>query len=71
MHALCAEHSDPDELARRADEIRTGTIVEELRATLEQQRARVQELRQIMDAEVSETQLIKVRVCVHAEGMLP
>eukprot|EP00955_Chlamydomonas_euryale_P100200 365268-Chlamydomonas_euryale.AAC.5 len=61
---LGAENSDPEELARQAEAVRSGQRLEEMKALLEEKRARVKELREAMEGQVSETQLMKVRLSV-------
>ena len=58
---VLAANSNTEELARRAEAVRQDTLLQDLKQQLEERRARVRELRSYMDAQVTETQLIKVR----------
>ncbi|GAX83519.1 hypothetical protein CEUSTIGMA_g10944.t1 [Chlamydomonas eustigma] len=58
------EHSDPEELAKHADKVRTTSMIHDLTEQLEQRRARVQELRQYLDSQVTETQLMKESIAL-------
>ena len=56
-----AAHSDHEALAQQAEAARSDTMLKDLTQQLEERRARVQELRQYMDGQVTETQAMQVR----------